>query len=317
VKITRVLVVLLLVAAAIVGVRYARAGQPSGLVLTGIVTTDDVIVSPQVSGRIEKLSVDVGDEVAAGDVIALIAPAELQADRDYYQHNLEALSAQVSAAEADVLAAEAQWNEARASLQRAEQLLERTEAVVSAGGLTRDAVDRARTDVDMARARVGGAESRVTASQGALSAGRQQRDAAAARVEGAGIRLSYAEVRAPIPGIVDVRVGRPGEVVTVGQPLITLVDPDDFWVRADVEESYIEHIRVGDTFAVRLPSGAELDGTVFYRGVDADYATQRDVSRTKRDIRTFEVRLRVDNNDRRLALGMTAYVILPIEIGSE
>ena len=90
------------------------------------------------------------------------------------------------------------------------------------------------------------------------------------------------------------------------------VDPDDFWVRADVEESYIDRIRLGDTLLVRLPSGAELEGKVFYRGVDADYATQRDVSRTKRDIRTFEIRLRVDNTERRLALGMTAYVILPM-----
>ncbi|MBK5188551.1 MAG: hypothetical protein JJD97_09900, partial [Gemmatimonadaceae bacterium] len=52
-------------------------------------------------------------------------------------------------------------------------------------------------------------------------------------------------------------------------------------------------------------------GTVFFRGVDAGFATQRDVSRSKRDIRTFEIRLRVDNKDRRLATGMTAYVLLP------
>jgi HlyD family secretion protein len=63
---------------------------------------------------------------------------------------------------------------------------------------------------------------------------------------------------------------------------------------------------------VRLPSGVEREGTVIYRGVDASFATQRDVSRTKRDIKTFEVRLRVDNSDRRLALGMTAYVVLPL-----
>ena len=54
------------------------------------------------------------------------------------------------------------------------------------------------------------------------------------------------------------------------------------------------------------------DCEVFFRGVDADYATQRDVSRTKRDIKTFEVRLRVDNSDRRLAVGMTAYVVLDL-----
>jgi HlyD family secretion protein len=53
-------------------------------------------------------------------------------------------------------------------------------------------------------------------------------------------------------------------------------------------------------------------GTVFYRAMDASYATQRDVSRTKRDIKTFEIRLRVDNKDRHLAVGMTTYVELPV-----
>ena len=52
---------------------------------------------------------------------------------------------------------------------------------------------------------------------------------------------------------------------------------------------------------------------MFYRGFDAGYATQRDVSRTMRDIKTFELRLRVDNTDRRLAVGMTAYVVLPVQ----
>jgi HlyD family secretion protein len=83
-------------------------------------------------------------------------------------------------------------------------------------------------------------------------------------------------------------------------------------VRADVEESYIDKIRQGDTLAVRLPSGEERPGTVFYRRVDAGFATQRDVSRTKRDIKTFEIRLRVDNRDRRLAVGMTTYVRVPV-----
>jgi HlyD family secretion protein len=307
----RVLVLLILAAAITAGVLYNRRGQSGDLVLTGIVTTEDVIVSPQVAGRIESLPVDVGDQVAAGDLIALIAPAELEVDQAYYQHNVEAMAAQISAAEADVLAARAQLTEAEASLERAQQLLERTQSVVAAGGLTREAMDQASSGVEVAQARVEAARGRLAASEGAVAAARRQRDAAAAQVERAGIRLSYAEVRAPIPGIVNVRVGRPGEFVNVGQPLVTLVNPADFWVRADIEESYIESVRLGDKLTVRLPSGAELEGTVFYRGVDAEYATQRDVSRTKRDIRTFEVRLRVDNSDGRLALGMTAYVLLP------
>jgi HlyD family secretion protein len=108
-----------------------------------------------------------------------------------------------------------------------------------------------------------------------------------------------------------VLAARTGEVVGVSQPILTLIDPDDLWVRTDVEETYIDRIRLGDQLHVRLPSGIELAGTVFYRGVDADYATQRDVSRTKRDIKTFEIRLRLDNRERRLWPGLTAYVMLP------
>ncbi len=51
---------------------------------------------------------------------------------------------------------------------------------------------------------------------------------------------------------------------------------------------------------------------MFYRGVDADFATQRDVSQSKRDIKTFELRLRVDNSDRRLWPGLTTFITLPL-----
>jgi multidrug resistance efflux pump len=112
---------------------------------------------------------------------------------------------------------------------------------------------------------------------------------------------------------VDVRAARTGEYVAAGQPVVTLINPDSLWVRADVEETYIDRVRLGDHLTVRLPSGEQRQGTVFFRGVDAGFATQRDVSRTKRDIKTFEIRLRIDNRDRRLADGMTAYVLLPLD----
>jgi HlyD family secretion protein len=138
--------------------------------------------------------------------------------------------------------------------------------------------------------------------------------AAGAQKSKADVRLGYTEVRAPISGVVAVLAARQGEVISVSQPILTLINPDDLWVRADVEETYIERIRLGDSLTVRLPFGTERRGTVFYRAVDADYATQRDVSRSKRDIKTFEIRLRLDNGDRRLWPGLTAYVLLPMQV---
>ena len=138
-----------------------------------------------------------------------------------------------------------------------------------------------------------------------------------AQEDKARVRLGYTEIRAPANGIVDVRAALQGEVVNPGQGIVTLINPDDLWVRIDVEEGYIDRLRLGDRMKVRLPSGAGREGIVFFRGVDADYATQRDVSRTKRDIKTFEIRLRCDNRDRALAVGMTAYVSLSVGTGSK
>src|SRR5205085_8505014 len=141
--------------------------------------------------------------------------------------------------------------------------------------------------------------------QSQVAANEQQRAAAAAERTKAEVRLSYSEIRAPMDGIVDVKAARSGEVLNAGHPVVTLINPDELWIRADVEETYIDRVRIGDHLQIRWPSGATTDGEVFYRAADAGFATQRDVSRTKRDVKTFEIRLRFDNRERRVAVGMT------------
>ena len=89
------------------------------------------------------------------------------------------------------------------------------------------------------------------------------------------------------------------------------MDINHLWVRADVEETYADSIKFGQKLPVVLPSGREIEGSVFFKGAENDFATQRDVSRTKRDIKTFAIKLAVPNPDGRLFTGMTAIVLLP------
>jgi multidrug resistance efflux pump len=341
----RPLLVLLVVAAG-VAYYFSRSG-PDTVTLTGIVTTNDVVVSPQIAGQISQLAVTEGETVTAGQLIATIAPAELAADRAYYTSAAEGASSavvqneaalrfqeqqtesQIHQAEADVAAAEASQKSSEADLENAKLTFDRNQRLVKEGVIAQEQFDQSRTAYDALLAHVASLGKQVDAARAALAmaranaeqvavkrselaASRAQSAAAMAQQKKADVRLAYTDVRAPIAGIVEVRAAREGEVVTAGQPIVTLVNPDDLWVRADVEESYIDRVKIGDHLRVRLPSGVEADGTVFYRGVDAGFATQRDVSRTKRDIKTFEIRLRVDNHDRRLAVGMTAYVLLPV-----
>jgi len=341
------LVPLLLIAAAGGGVYWYTSRPITTLLLTGIVTTDQVLVSPQITGRLDTLLVTEGDTVTAGQVLAVIAHDELREDRAFYSFSADSVASQVqeseaalrlqeeqtmsqiAQAEATLASTESQVAATQAELNNARTTYDRAQRLAVQGIVTIEALDSAKTAVDVQTSRLAALGKQIEAQRAAValarsSAGqiavrrsqlrtsRQQQQAATAQRAKADVRLAYAEIRAPIGGVVDVRAALPGEVVTPGQAIVTLVNPDDLWVRIDVEETYIDRVRVGDQLTIRLPSGDERQGTVFYRGVDAGFATQRDVSRTKRDIRTFEIRLRVDNRDRHLAIGMTAYVTLPV-----
>ena len=65
-------------------------------------------------------------------------------------------------------------------------------------------------------------------------------------------QLGYTKIYAPLDGIVSVRVAKQGEVVAQGAPIVVLVDMDHLWVRADVEETYIDSIHSGDKLHVQL-----------------------------------------------------------------
>ena len=151
----------------------------------------------------------------------------------------------------------------------------------------------------------------VEVQQDDIAATRAQLAQAIAQRDQAQTQLGYTQIYAPADGIVSVRVARQGETVQAGGPVVTVLDIDHLWVQADVEETYIDQIAFGQKLKVKLPSGNVIEGTVFFKGVEGDFATQRDVSRTKRDIKTFEVKVAIPNTERRLFAGMTAYVLIP------
>ena len=345
-RLRRLVTILVMLGAAGGAYQYFNR-PPTSLVLTGIVTTNDVTVSSLVPGQIEQLRANEGDTVKKGQSLAVITPDELRQESAYYAHSAEGVTSQVQEseaalrfqerqtvdqirqAEATLAAVESQQKAAEADQENAHLTFERLQKMVSQGVAPLEQFDQARTAHDAARARVASLSQQVDAQRSAVAlarstaeqtavrrsqvqASRNQQAAANAQRARADVRLAYTDIRAPIDGLVDVRAARMGEVVNPGQAIVTLINPDDLWVRVDVEETYVDRLRLGDPLAVRLPSGDERQGTVFYRSVDAGFATQRDVSRTKRDIKTFEIRLRVDNRDRRLAVGMTAYVSLPL-----
>jgi HlyD family secretion protein len=340
------LAVLLVVAT---GYYFYSTDRTTETVLIGIVDANQVIVSSKVMGRIEKLYVDEGSKVKAGDLIAEIDSAELEAQKTAAEAMIRSSGSQVSSlrateaqtlgetnsgvvnAQARLASAKATLVQAQADLARIQSDSERMIALAQAGVASDQ--DRVRADQQLKaqQAVVVSAQKNVEAAQADLNssvARTHQQGAAASNVAAnqaqvanaraqlvqAETRLGYTKIYAPVSGTVSVRATRQGEVVNPGEPIVTIIDFGDTWVRAEAPETEASFVAAGDKLQVRLPAGKPMEGTVIFKAVESDYATQRDVSRRKRDIKTIGLKLKVDNPDGALVPGMTAEVLLPQQL---
>jgi HlyD family secretion protein len=320
--------------------------------LIGVVDGNEVIVSPQITGRIVKLNVDEGTEVKKGQLIAELDRAALEAQVAAQDATIQSLQAQVrqvqeslgmtdsqtaaalQAAHANLTATQAQLAQAQATNWLNETNLKRTQTLFDSGVISAQDRDTALATVQASQANVKSVGDQVKSQQAALAsaeANRKQVDVLRSQIASTQAQLKqaiamrqqdetqlgYTEIYAPIDGIVSVRVAKQGEVVQQGSPIVVVVDLDHLWVRADVPETYIDSVQFGQTLPIQLPSGDILHGNVFFKGVEGDFATQRDVSRTKRDIKTFAIKVTVPNPQHRIFTGMTATVLLPPRPGMQ
>jgi HlyD family secretion protein len=325
---------------------YFTTPRGSDIPLIGVVDGNEVIISPQITGRIVNLTVDEGSGVKKGQLIAELDPKELRASLAAAKANVTTLENSVSEAEhnfswtndqtdASLDQARAALNSTRAQLEQAKVMLwrdqgdlERMDQLYSKGEVSKQDRDHAEAAFRASQANVQSLQDSVKAQEGALAVAQANRKQVAVRKSAVqstvaqleqarateaqvATQLGYTEIYSPLDGIVSVRVAKQGEVVQQGSPIVVVVDVDHLWVRADVEETYIDSIQFGQKLRVQLPSGDILEGEVFFKGVENDFATQRDVSRTKRDIKTFAIKVSVPNTGRRLFTGMTATVLLP------
>ena len=331
----------------VIALGYYFFSTPShkDLVLIGTVDSNQVIVSPQTQGRLQKLLVDEGTPVKAGQLIAQVDPAELQAQAAAASATISSLRSKVSemryteqstkgSTTSDVANMQAKLRSMTQQLAQAQATLDRTESdsrrmieLAKQGVASDQERVQAETNLAAAKANVQSLKDQVTAAEADLNAAiarTHQANAASSTVAStqadlknaeeqkrqAEVRLGYTNIYAPITGTVSVRAAREGEVLNVGQPIVTIVDLGDTWVRAAIPETQADHIGLGDTLRVRLPGGTLTSGKVFFKAAEADFATQRDVNRRKRDIKTIVLKIRLDNPKGAYVPGMTAEVLV-------
>jgi multidrug resistance efflux pump len=320
-----------------------RAGD---LQLIGTVDANEILVSSKIPGRIQTLTVDEGDDVKAGQLVAVIESEDLQAARKAAEATASSQQFKLGEtveterqtrgetgsatgnAEALLKAAKASQAQAQANYAHQQADTSRTVALAKDGIMSQEAKDDAVTSLQADKAAVDAAKENVAAADASLrqakahelltnvaartvDSTRGEVENARALAEQAKVELGYSQVFAPVSGKINVRAARQGEVVTAGATIVTIMDLTQTWIYAPLPETQADTVQLGDSLRVVMPSGATIQGKVISKAAEADFATQRDVNSRKRDIKTVQLKLLIDNPGEKFVPGMTAEVYIP------
>ncbi|MGO1118553.1 efflux RND transporter periplasmic adaptor subunit [Rhodovibrionaceae bacterium A322] len=203
-------------------------------VIGRLVAQDGGEVAARISGAVEKVYVSIGQEVAEGEVLALIDDAVIAARRDL--------------AEAKQSAAEAAVRSRRAGLKIVRQELERIKGLKSSAAFSQARFEDQQATVAKAEAELIEVEHILTQAK--------------AELDLAELNLFYTEVRSSYPGIITRKHTSSGAYVNVGDPVVSMVSNSDLEIEADMPFKLLRGVRTGTELQLQLADGSRHSASV-------------------------------------------------------
>jgi HlyD family secretion protein len=309
------------VAAAVVVLSVFYLLRPEPLLVQGEVDATRLDIATRVDGRVGQIPVKRGQDIPAGAVLVRIDNPETIA-----RHEQMKAAQAVTAAQLDnilagtrvesIAARKAEMERAQAALVLAQKTFDRTQTLTEQGNAPQARLDQV-TDtlheteraVDQAKSAYEQAVNGHTKEERAIAKADVER--ANADIQSVQSTIDQLVVYAPLASQVYQRNVEPGEYVSPGVPLITLIDLADVWIHFDLREDLLKTIKVGDRFGVRIPALADrsIEVEVKLIATKGEYSSWRATRATGDfDLRTFSIRAYPVQPIPELRPGMSAYL---------
>jgi HlyD family secretion protein len=313
------IVVLVVVAVAGLSAWYLLRGEP--LLVQGEVDATRFDIAARVDGRVATIPVERGQNVPAGAVLVKIDnPETLAKDQQALAAKIvaEAQLANIKVGtRAEVIAArKAELERAQSSVvlaqktfDRVSQLAEHGNAPIARLDQATDTLHESQRNTDQAKSAYEQAVHGYTKEEHEIAVAAVKK--AAADIDAEQSIIEQMVVYAPVASQVYQRNVEPGEYVSPGVPLITLIDLNDMWIHFDLREDLVKNLKVGDRFDVRIPALADRRVTVEIKliATKGEYASWRATRATGDfDLRTFSIRAYPVDKVPELRPGMSAYL---------
>jgi HlyD family secretion protein len=337
-----ILAIVFLIAITILVVFFAQRGKRAVTIqTTGVVEGVEVNLSPKVSGRISEICCDEGERAEKGQIVIKLESDDLRASVEQARAGVEKAKADVRVAEsaienaraniqnaeAEIKSSEADVEKARAVMDDAKRKLDRATALYKEELISTDYYEIATTSYDTSVATYMASKAKLTASYSKRDAAIAQLNSSISELSSAKAGLKESEANlsyhlsklndttiiTPVSGNVIFKALEKGETVSPGVTILTIVDMESLYIRVDIEETLIGSVALDSEAFVRAEGIPDkvFKGRVSEIGRYAEFATQRDVTRGRQDIKTFRVKIKVTDTGGVLKPGMTVEVEIP------
>ncbi|HMD76135.1 MAG TPA: efflux RND transporter periplasmic adaptor subunit [Terracidiphilus sp.] len=320
----RVIPVLIVLAAAIAaGVyyypRFAKKPEPvNQLTLSGNIEAHESLVSFKVPGRIVELSVEEGQQVEQGALLARLEDADYkqkvridEASVRVRESNLALTLAgtreqEVKAAQQTMIDAQADLEEKKLDNDRARQLFAKDEVSAQDRDLADTALKRSEAIFKAAQQRYNEAVEGSRKEDVAIAQANLKE--AGANLGLSRVNLDYTILHAPSTGVITVRQAELGEVVAPGTPVVTLADLDHIWLRAYIAETDLGKIHWGQDAAVTTDTypGKRYHGRISFISSSAEFTPKSVQTYQERVTLVYRIKIDIDNPNHELKPGMPA-----------
>lgn len=212
----------------------------------------EVILRAQAEGQILNLTVDVGDRVTTGQIIAQLDDTLLKAGLYKAEAELASLNSAVTEAQADVISAQAQVKSNEVQLAQAKVDANRLEELYNEGAIAKREVELAQTEAKTAQQTVIASESQVNVKQAAVKTAKGRITSQKAIIQEEKKRLTYTQIKAPSSGYVLERLTEQGNLIQPGGEVIKIGDFSQVKVTVAVSELDLENLALGKSVNVTL-----------------------------------------------------------------
>jgi HlyD family secretion protein len=310
-----------IIVAAIAGLSIWFLVRPQPLLVQGEVDATRLDIAARIDGRVADIPVTRGENVAAGAVLVRIDNPENIAKREQAVAGKVVADAQLANINAgtrpEVIAArKAALERAQASVVLAQKTYDRISQLAEHGNAPQARLDQVTDSLHESQRAADQAKSAYEQAVNGYTA--EERQIAVANVQKAVSDIAAVQsiidqmvITAPLAAQVYKRNVEPGEYISPGVPLVTLIDLNDLWIHFDLREDLVRRLKVGDRFAVRIPALADRRITVEVKliATKGEYASWRATRATGDfDLRTFSIRAYPVEQVPELRPGMSAYM---------